>query len=618
MILFFKSILCYYFIIGGSVKKSKSKSNIIYFIFFTIILVSIIVVAFLILFNRGNNTINSRMVYAYFVVQDNNAIKESNIKVNCEVIDEKSCIIKVPAFNAREGYTLLGWNTSKDEVSANIFSGNEIEINKSMTYYSITKKIEPLKGNFIIQNNTASKSDSKTSCELYNGKTSCNIIVPTLIENTDNTIIGWNMDKDATVKTLDGGEELTINSDVTYYSITKSNKQLTATFKVLTPSLLSTEVNKVSCELYNGNQTCNIKSPRLTKLIDNVNMMGWSPNEDATSLSIQNEEDITLNNDMTFYSVVSQLITITFDVGEDVPEKNIKPEKLSFNYIDKNGNTIIKEEGQKLTTTCVSYNGKGCKISNLPTIHSKGNYVHGYSKTIGGKNIAALNTTYKEDTTLYTRVGYYNAIAMKTINIGYQKIYGNVIFEIETGVPESYMNKVNELLEKIYHYYPELFFFNGKIFLLSRNTYNTVLKQTNANINSTVGNTIIATNYNNVYVYYSSSNDYLFSLVHEIGHAFDKSYGYHFEKIVSETDVIKSLYNKYKNISGRPLRNYSYTNLYEFVADSFSNTMRELLYQKENKYPYTNQGKLPDDIRNTIIGYINQKRDYLIKNNYIM
>ena len=96
-------------------------------------------------------------------------------------------------------------------------------------------------------------------------------------------------------------------------------------------------------------------------------------------------------------------------------------------------------------------------------------------------------------------------------------------------------------------------------------------------------------------------------MVHELGHSWD--YFYSVKKgnnITSNADII-NLFNKYKNMSSRPFRDYSYSNIYEFFAD-----MGKYYYFKYTKKSseYVNMS-YPDDIKKVMEKYICiAKNDY--------
>ena len=95
-------------------------------------------------------------------------------------------------------------------------------------------------------------------------------------------------------------------------------------------------------------------------------------------------------------------------------------------------------------------------------------------------------------------------------------------------------------------------------------------------------------------------NDYYATMVHEMAHSWDFYYAKRLgDNISSQSDVI-NLYNKYKNQPRSIFREYSFINLYEFVAD-----MMRYYYFKEYvpRTPYKNLD-YPTDIKTSLEKYI--------------
>ena len=385
-----------------------------------------------------------------------------------------------------------------------------------------------------------------------------------------------------------------------------NTKTITAKFFVSDPKSSNEQTKEISCQT-KENEGCNITIPNLS-VNSGYQFQGWSTSNSSKIVNYMANNTLLIKNDISLYSVVPKVVTVTFNVSDNVSGKNIKAEKFSLNYTDKSGNTVIEQSGTSVKLTCLSYNNEGCKLNRLPMVYAKGYMPHGFSKTIGGGNMSVPNTTFKEDTTVYSRVGYYNSIEIGYANISFQKIYGNMMLEIENGISQTYINKITTMLDKVYKYYPEVFYPGGKIFVLRSNTYYKILKGAYNNIKKSAGYTIATTNYNNCFIKFDSdTNSFMETLIHEIGHSFDNTYG----NYISDKQDLINLYNKYKNTKNRPFRNYSYTNTMEFVADIFSATMSDLIYQKTGEKIHTFFKSIPTDVSNYVIASLNEK-----KNNY--
>lgn len=203
---------------------------------------------------------------ATFIVQDVNAIKSSSTNISCTANNNSTCEITVPTLTANNGYVVIGWNTEKNAKMSSINGGEKILLSKDITYYSISRNDKPLIGTFIVQNKMANQSEGTTSCYLYNGSSTCEILAPTLTANKANTtIIGWNTNKNATSSSVKSGGRAIIDSDTKYYSITSTSVNITYHVGEDIPGV-NTKATSLSfynnaytkCTSYNGNG-CNIK-----------------------------------------------------------------------------------------------------------------------------------------------------------------------------------------------------------------------------------------------------------------------------------------------------------------------------------------------------------------------
>lgn len=309
-----------------------------------------------------------------------------------------------------------------------------------------------------------------------------------------------------------------------------------------------------------------------------------------------------------YFNLIPKVITVTFKIDGDISNQNTNDNKLFFSYTDKDGNTIKSKEGTEIKLTCLSYFNRGCKLNKLPTIDIKGHIVYGFSTTLDGENVDILNSTFYKSITLYAKID------TKKIDIEYQKNYGNIILEIENGIKEDDIKDILETLDTIYEYYPEIFYFNGKIFWLMSNTYNELLESHNSHIELTSGCTIFSNSYNNASFRYNSNNREGFrTLMHEVAHSFDRSFQNH----ISQRDDFINLYNKYKELANRPFYTYSYNSPQEFFADAFSSSISKLINEKTGKNLYYKYSRIPDEIKEYVVSVLAEKKEYLKSINLI-
>lgn len=504
---------------------------------------------------------------ATFIVQGKNQ------KVSC-VASPNGCDVSVPNIIV-DNYEMLGYAKTMNSKDVDIKVGSTINIKKNVTYYGVISR--KIKATFVVQD-TKNITSSKTSksCTLYNDDKECEITSSTLTAKSGYSVIGWSTKKNTKEATVKSNSKVKISDDITYYSISKKDTALVAKFVITAKA--SKDGDDKKCHLYNGNSSCTITSPKITAN-SGFETVGWTESKNSTTALASSGGSITLTKDTTFYSLVKKTVTITYDVNENITDKditksNIKAEKLSF-----------------YSASCVSYNDNGCNITMIPTIYSSGNYVHGFATTKNGECINVVKTTFKKNTTLYARV--YNAYRdwnIVHIDTQYSKTYGNIVVEIQNTVTLDDMAYFINYLDVLYKNTPQLFYFNGKVILTEKDIFDSLSTEYVNHGGVITG----AYSYSVIYVSYlstSSIKNRCRTVVHEIGHAYDREFYNIFGKSIRDRAEISDKYNKYMNKSSaeRPMRDYSYTKIQEFVADMVR--FSSYRYFEENKIYYVSNGK---------------------------
>ncbi len=526
-------------------------------------------------------------------------------------------------------------NVFKDNVfllAADYDNNGSIKINditKMVRDYNNTQSSssKELTARFIVQDSTIAKTDETlVTCKKENSN-SCEIIVPILTSLGDDVVLGWNIDKNASNATVTGGNKITISSDMTYYSITK--KDINVSFVVGDGSAASINYTTATCTRYNSN-ACTIKTPTIT-VKSGYNVVGFGMSENDTNPIVGNNSDLPVKNNGIYYTITSKPVTITFKVGDEIANVNIKAQKLLYSYTDKSGNTVIEQEGETVSKTCISYNSKGCTVP-FPTIYSPGNYVLGFSNNYE-PGVIPNWLTWNNNITLYSRVGYYinpsdYSNERVLINVSETLVYGNIVVGIESGISTNRINEIKNYLNLLYSYYPQLFYYNGTLFICSENTFNNSIGNFYNQAVISNGVSINQAGYSNVYIKIHNNNDNILgTITHEIGHTMDyENYNYYKEGIIEPEDgrlintkTVKDLFNKYKNLNPRPLTDYAYSasDAFEFVPEAFKVVIRELLYTQTGSYPYAEDGTSENDIKRFVTDTLNNQYQHLVKTNQI-
>ena len=505
----------------------------------------------------------------------------SKAKETCRLEKGKTtCTIKMPNID-RSTSDIIGWSTNKNATTTEIKPGSEIEVNKDATYYAITRKNITINFN---KNGADSISSTSLTCSIYNNKKSCNIKLPT-INRINGVVIGWHTNKNSKAATNDVNETISVDKNKTYYAI--SFKEVEAYFKSNGADTISSTTEK--CTYYNDENGCNIVTPDIYR--EGWTIVGWHSNQNAVETTIKKNSEMTLKNTTTYYAITYKEVTVTL-------EKN-NADSLA---------TCQKETNTGCIATCKIYNqNTSCNV-RLPYIYSKGNEVQYYSTTSNPSTKSgytpALPITIKSNVKLYAIVD--NRYRKYTYSIIKTKKYGYTVFETESGCPSSVYNNYYSFTDRAYSKVPYIFR-ASKVTFSGNNTFN----DTWGNYSGmTYGGGL---GYRNVDVKCptSYSSYYNHTIIHELVHSWDNYYKALKGITISENSDVIALYNKYKNAGSKPLRDYSYTNYAEFIADMYSWYYFLYIDTKEKPNIVLQNTYYPSDMKKVVEKYIS-----IAKNGY--
>ena len=321
---------------------------------------------------------------------------------------------------------------------------------------------------------------------------------------------------------------------------------------------------------------CQVNLPNAIR--NNGTVLGFSDNKNDTEAKYMPNTAITITESMTLYVISYQENILTI-------------EQNGVDYLEKN------------EVSCKMYNTEeSCKVI-LPKYNKKGYETKGYSasvESLAGYVYSGDEYELDKDEVLYPIYG--TTSRHRPLNISKVFNYQDSIIEVETGCSESIYKNYLKYLDDMSKYVPFLLLGN-KITFVGDNSFNTIWGSSYVGMNygpKTLRSVDIRCS-NKMY------NDYYATMVHEMAHSWDFFYAKKLgENISSQSDVI-NLYNKYKGSRNKPFREYSYSNIYEFVADM----MRYYYF----KYYVPRAGfkdlNYPSDIKKTLEKYI-----CISKNNY--
>lgn len=501
-------------------------------------------------------TINEdKRIYAIYFKEvvvtlvNNNDIKE--LKCSIEG-DEESCLITLPSIN-KNGWIMMGWN---DDNSKNIkYSNNQtISVSENKKLYPVFKK--DIKITFL------DNDQKEIKCTIYNNE-KCTITLPN-INNNDYEILGWN-DTNSKESKYKIGTKIDVETDKIFYAIKR--KKINVTF--LNSDYATVDANNLSCYIYNSDKKCQINVPNVNT--NNKELAGWSKIKNGKDI-VYSGSVINVSENITLYPVVKKTITINFH---------------------KNGASYIDYESK----TCDIYNGNtSCNIV-IPNVDKLGMISFGFDRNSDGNAKYLSNETYSfsSSSDLYANFDPQSS-GYRNINVYSQMKYKNLTVEVDKTC--SY-DSIKRKIDNLYSNWPAYFNYNVKVSYLSESNFMRI-----HNLPDAVGITFGRVNKNDylpkIFVDLLCDTDESI-FIHEMTHYHDFTYEYKYGKTISNSTNITNLYNKYRVMSNRPMRDYSYSNKAEFMAE-----MGMWYYKKH----YLNESVyLPEDIENYVIQNLRKSVD---------
>ena len=334
------------------------------------------------------------------------------------------------------------------------------------------------------------------------------------------------------------------------------------------------EHKAVRCKI--DGDSCSVTLPNAER--KNGVVLGFSENKDDQVAQYMLNERISLRSNMNLYVISYQTNKLTI-------------EKNNVDFLENN------------ELLCNMYNdSRSCKIK-VPRYNKIGYENKGYSANIDSI-VGYINSgdeiDLSNDFTLYPI--YSTSSRHQTLNISNVLTFNDSFIEIENGCSEKITKEYLSYLDGINKNVPFLLLGN-KISFVTDSTFDKIW-----------GITYVGMNYGpktlrsvDIRCSVTKYNDYYATMVHEMSHSWDFYYATKLGNNISSQSDIINLYDKYKKSSNRPFRDYSYTSIYEFLADM----MRYYYFKYYVPRAPFNNINYPSDIKKTLEKYI-----CISKNNY--
>ena len=363
-----------------------------------------------------------------------------------------SCQITLPSITTTSTeYTIGGWNTNKSATSgtaaAQKVTISDATVNDSSdslttNFYTIIGKKAITRTATFNKNGAVSQTDSNNqastaatvtrSCTIaaisniasQTQATTCSVTTPTIVASSNTpTVLGYNTTSSATIATVNQNTAISLNSNSTYYAITKKDAvTFTANWNANGATLSSTAQS--SCNIaatYNGAAqatNCTVTAPTITAPSATPTVLGY--NTSASS-----------NSNNSSYNTTSKLLTLNSSNTGSTWYAQTRKDAVNYTVSSYEKGSNVSSVGAKTDanskcTINATYNGTAqatsCTVT-APSITANTGYTSvGWSLTSGattGSSVITLNSSntgkawYANATANSYTINYYDGTTLK-------------------------------------------------------------------------------------------------------------------------------------------------------------------------------------------------------------
>ncbi len=361
-----------------------------------------------------------------------------------------TCQVTLPSISVTNDYKITGWNTDEDATSGTM-PGQKVTIGKNTVndsdgittnYYTILGKEAITRTATFNKNGAASQTDSNNqastaatvtrSCTIgaisniasQTQATTCSVTTPTIVASSNTpTVLGYNTTSSATIATVNQNTAISLNSNSTYYAITKKDAvTFTANWNANGATLSSTAQS--SCNIaatYNGAAqatNCTVTAPTITAPSATPTVLGY--NTSASS-----------NSNNSSYNTTSKLLTLNSSNTGSTWYAQTRKDAVNYTVSSYEKGSNVSSVGAKTDanskcTINATYNGTAqatsCTVTTPSIIANTGYTSVGWSLTSGattGSSVITLNGSntgkawYANATANSYTINYYDGTTLK-------------------------------------------------------------------------------------------------------------------------------------------------------------------------------------------------------------
>ena len=206
----------------------------------------------------------------------------------------------------RDGYTFMGWGTTRYAKTVKYGPGEIYISDSSITLYAIWKKTVTLSYNA----NGGNEAPSSQTGDMYNGETSTILTISsTKPTKGNNTFLGWSTSSTATSASYTGGNSISISEDTTLYAVWQENPSTgyTITYNANGGN------GAPSPQTKDAGESITLSTTKPTR--NDYEFAGWTT--DNTSTDVDFDPGVSYDDDenLILYAIWKKTITLSYNAN---------------------------------------------------------------------------------------------------------------------------------------------------------------------------------------------------------------------------------------------------------------------------------------------------------------
>lgn len=230
--------------------------------------------------------------------------------------------VKTPQLQNMEGWTAVGWNTAKDQYTAEFAPGQEVSVSEDQAYYGIYQKDVVLSYEAELADVVPQQAAAHNYANVHEEVTCvpAQFTVAPAAVRYGSAFAGWNTKKDGTGKMYREGDLLETETDLTLYAVFKESLHVyfysggagakeeiivEIPRDAVSGKIRMPELKTLKMEPESGDQSSLAK--------EGWTAVGWDLAQESYSGELHAGDEITLTDDASYYGVYQKDVVLTYE-----------------------------------------------------------------------------------------------------------------------------------------------------------------------------------------------------------------------------------------------------------------------------------------------------------------